>query len=52
MSTYRDVACEVKISGGFTPKTCWIAHVLEILGVKLRRTPNRINPEVRKHSPA
>jgi hypothetical protein len=49
MPTYREIVKEVKISAGFTPKSCWIAHVLELLGVKLRRAPNRINPEVRKH---
>lgn len=49
MPTYRDVMREVKISAGFTPKTCWIAHVLELLGVKLSRAPNRISLAERKH---
>lgn len=49
MLTYREIAREVKIGAGFTPKTCWIAHVLELLGAKLRPASNRINPEERKH---
>jgi hypothetical protein len=44
MTTYQDVAREVKASAGFVPKTCWIAHVLELLGVKLRHASNRISP--------
>jgi hypothetical protein len=49
MTTYRDIAREVKISAGFVPKTCWIAHVMEVLGRKLRRAPNRIDVGQRKY---
>jgi hypothetical protein len=49
MATYRDIATEVKISAGFVPKTCWIAHVMELLGLKHRRAPNRINLVERKY---
>jgi hypothetical protein len=49
MSTYRDVAAEMRIGAGFVPKTCWIAYVLELPGVKLRRAPNRIKHDERKH---
>jgi len=49
MPTYPEIVREVKMTAGFTPKTCWIAHVLELLGAKLRRAPNRIDPEERKH---
>ena len=48
-TTYRDIAREVKISAGFVPKTCWIAHVMEMLGLKLRRAPNRIDLGERKY---
>jgi hypothetical protein len=49
MTTYRDIASEVKICAGFVPKTCWIAHVMGMLGLKLRRAPNRINLGERKY---
>lgn len=49
MATYSDIQQEVKVSAGFVPKTCWIAHVLELLGVKLRLAPNRTHPKERKH---
>jgi hypothetical protein len=49
MATYKDVQWEVKLRAGFVPKTCWIAHVLELLGTKLRQAPNRIHPEERRH---
>ena len=49
MTTHRDIAREVKFSAGFIPKTCWIAHVMEMLGLELRRAPNRINLEKRKY---
>jgi hypothetical protein len=32
----------------FTPKTCWIAHVLSDHGLTRRTAPNRINPGVRQ----
>lgn len=47
--TYKDVQREVRSSAGFVPKTCWIAHVLELLGTKLRSAPNRISPGARKY---
>jgi hypothetical protein len=40
---------EVEFTFGFVPRTCWIVHVLELLGKKLRVAPNRIDPNVRKH---
>lgn len=49
MPTYREVISEVKLSAGFTPKTCWIAHVRELLGMRVRRAPNRFNLEERRH---
>lgn len=49
MATYRDIAREVKISAGFVPKTCWVARVMELLGLKLRGAPNRINLAERKY---
>jgi hypothetical protein len=49
MPTYRAITREVRMSAGFTLKTCWIAHVLELLGMCLRRAPNRIDPARRKY---
>ena len=49
MPTYEAIQREVRITFGFVPKTCWIAHVLELLGKKLRVAPNRIDPSVRKY---
>jgi hypothetical protein len=49
MPTYEAIQNEVRITNGFVPKTCWIAHVFELPGKKLRLAPNRIDPIVRKH---
>ena len=34
MSTYRRIQEYVKRQYGFTPKTCWIAHVKELCGLE------------------
>ncbi len=52
MATYRHMRYsvrKVRVSAGFVPKTCWIAHVLEFPGIRLGAAPNRILPEERKH---
>ncbi len=49
MATYRSIQQEVKITHGFVPRTCWIAHVLELSGKRLRVAPNRLDPDVRKN---
>jgi hypothetical protein len=49
MLTYEAIQRQVKITDGFVPKTCWIAHVFELSGKKLRLAPNRIDPGVRKY---
>ncbi|MDI6638572.1 MAG: hypothetical protein QME82_06665 [Bacillota bacterium] len=41
MSTYRRIQEYVKRQYGFTPKTCWIAHVKELCGLEPRVSPNR-----------
>lgn len=41
MSTYKMVQLRVKEEAGYVPKTCWIAHVLELNGYPLRRAHNR-----------
>ncbi len=49
MASYKDVQREVKLRAGFVPKTCWIAHVLKLLGTKFRQAPNRIRRPERRH---
>jgi hypothetical protein len=49
MPTYETIQREVRITFCFVPKTCWIAHVLALLGKKLRVAPNRIDRSVRKY---
>jgi len=41
MNLYKAVQQKVKKDAGFVPKTCWIAHVLELNGQVLRPAPNR-----------
>lgn len=48
MATYKDVARHVKQQEGFTVKTCWIAHVIELNGCPTRKVHNRIDPTVRQ----
>jgi hypothetical protein len=49
MPKYRAIQSEVRITSGFVPKTCWIAHVLELLGKKMRLPSYRVDPNVRRH---
>ncbi len=41
MATYREIQADVRKRHGFTVKTCWIAHVKELNGLKPRIAPNR-----------
>lgn len=41
MATYRQISDDVRTHSGFTPKTCWIAHVKELNGIPIRRAWNR-----------
>ncbi len=47
MATYRDIQNWVKSNYGFNVRTCWIAHVREICGLKPRQASNRINKNKR-----
>ncbi len=40
-ATYQQIQRLVKLRHGFLPKTCWTSHVLEMSGVRLRRSWNR-----------
>jgi transcriptional regulator with XRE-family HTH domain len=39
--TYKRIQHEVKRRFGYTPKTCWIAHVKEIMALTLKEAHNR-----------
>jgi hypothetical protein len=49
MPAYKEIQREIKITHGFVPKTCWIAHVFELSGKKSRTAPNRVDASVRKY---
>ncbi|MCL6545556.1 MAG: hypothetical protein K6T61_10035 [Bryobacteraceae bacterium] len=49
MATYPEIQMEVRRRFGYTPKTCWIAHVKAIHGLTRGISPNRIDPHRRKH---
>lgn len=42
--TYKKIQNEVKNRYGFTPETCWIANVKEIMGLNPRKALNRQGP--------
>jgi addiction module HigA family antidote len=44
MPTYKDIQDKVKQMYGFKPKTCWIAHTKEIMGLPVRQAANRKGP--------
>jgi hypothetical protein len=45
--TYKQIQDQVKKASGSTPKTCWIAHVKEMYGLKPRKAPNRLDQNKR-----
>lgn len=45
MATYKEIQDWVKLHYGFTPKTCWIAHVKSLSGLPMRKAPNRIGDD-------
>lgn len=47
--TYREIQTQTKQRFGFTPKTCWIAHLKSEHGLTRGVSPNRIHPDERKH---
>ena len=48
-ATYKQIQDDIKDRFGITVKTCWIAHVKEINGLKPRIAPNRISKNYRKN---
>ncbi len=49
MSTYKEIQDKVRKASGFTPKTCWIAHVKELAGLNPKVAHNRHKSGTRKH---
>lgn len=49
MATYKQIQEYVKETYGFIPKTCWIAHMKEVLGVESKVAVNRIDINKRTH---
>lgn len=49
MATYKQIQAWVKDKHGFSVKTCWIAHVKEMCGLRLKNAPNRARGIVRKN---
>ena len=49
MATYRQVQAVTRLRYGFVPKTCWIAHVKEQLGLPMRKASNRQQGAPRKN---
>ncbi len=45
MATYRQIQERVRSQAGWTPKTCWVAHVKSELGLPMRDAPNRVGAE-------
>ena len=49
MATYKQIQDDIKNRFGTTVKTCWIAHVKEINGLKPRIARNRISKNSRRN---
>ena len=49
MATYKEIGTYVKKEYGFTPKSCWIAHMKEVCGIKVRVSYNRHDITKRKY---
>jgi hypothetical protein len=49
MATYKEIQEDVRSNAGFTPKSCWIAHVLSDYGLTKRQAYNRLDSFKRKY---
>lgn len=48
MATYREIQDDIRDRHGRTVKTCWIAHVKELNGLRPRVAPNRLSIKKRE----
>jgi len=49
MATYKQISKYVKEKHDCVVKSCWIAHMKELHGLKPRKAPNRISKNNRKN---
>lgn len=49
MATYKQVQEYVKNNYGYTPKSCWIAHMKELCGLNPKMSARRYSPDSRVH---
>jgi hypothetical protein len=49
VATYREIQADIKKRNGIAVKTCWIAHVKELNGLKPRVAPNRRSASRREY---
>jgi hypothetical protein len=49
MATYRQIQEDIRGRYGCTMKTCWIAHVKELNGLRPRVAPNRASKSTRQY---
>lgn len=47
MATYKEIQEYIKQKYGYTPKSCWIAHMKEVCGLHPRIAHNRFSPNSR-----
>jgi hypothetical protein len=47
MATYKEIQDYVKKHSGYSVKSCWIAHMKELLGLPVKKAPNRISDDSR-----
>lgn len=49
MATYKEIQLFIKQEYGYTAKTCWIAHMKEVNGLKPKVSARRISETSRVH---
>lgn len=47
MATYKQIQDDIRSQDGRTVQSCWIAHVKELNGLKVRSAPNRHSARTR-----
>ena len=47
MATYKQIQQYIKEEKGYIPKTCWIAHMKEVCGLKPKVAINRYSIDMR-----
>lgn len=47
MATYKEIQQYVKNKYGYSVKTCWIAHMKELSGIKVKVSHRRYDENVR-----